>query len=62
MTDNMEVLLNTKDKPEVERITALIKSLDSSEQNKMLVFMQGVKFAENFQTQKNNGYGGRQDE
>lgn len=50
MAENMETLLNTEDKLEVERITALIKDMDSSEQNKLLIFMQGIKFAENFQT------------
>lgn len=50
MAENMETLLNTEDKLEVERITALIKDMDSSEQNKLLIFMQGIKVAENFQT------------
>lgn len=48
MTD---VLIRTEDKPEVENVTKLIKTMSESEQNKMLVFLQGVKFAETLKQQ-----------
>lgn len=48
MKESMEILLSTEDRPEVERITDLVKRMDSSEQSKMLIFIQGIKFAESF--------------
>lgn len=47
MTKSMETLLKTEEKPEVDKITALVKGMDEEKQDKMLIFMQGVKFAEN---------------
>lgn len=44
---HMETLLDTKNKPEVDKIIALIKGMSSEEQSKMLIFVQAVKFAEN---------------
>lgn len=52
--NNIETLLKAEDKPEVEKITSLLKSMDSSVQNKMLIFIQGAKFAEGFAESKNN--------
>lgn len=51
MKDNVDVLLRTEDKQEVENITKLIKTMSESEQNKMLIFLQGVKFAETLKAQ-----------
>lgn len=48
---NMTVLLKTEDRPEVESVTKLIKKMSESEQNNMLVFLQGVKFAETLKQQ-----------
>lgn len=45
MAKDMDVLIKTEDKPEVENVTRLIKSMSDVEQNKMLIFLQGVKFA-----------------
>lgn len=46
MTKDMDVLIKTEDKPEVDNVTKLIKTMSESEQNGMLIFLQGVKFAE----------------
>lgn len=46
MAKDMDVLIKTEDKPEVDNVTKLIKTMSESEQNKMLIFLQGVKFAE----------------
>lgn len=52
MTKNMDILFKTEDKPEIENIKKLIITMSESEQNKMLIFLQGVKFAETLQTQQ----------
>lgn len=46
MVKDMDTLIKTEDKPEVDNITKLIKKMNDSELNKMFIFMQGVKFAE----------------
>lgn len=46
-----DVLIKTEDKPEVDNVTKLIKTMSKSEQDKMLIFLQGVKFAEALKTQ-----------
>lgn len=46
MANDMDILFKTEDKPEIEKITKLIKTMDDNEQNNMLIFMQGVKFNE----------------
>lgn len=46
MAKNVDVLIKTEDKPEVDNVTRLIKTMSDSEQSKMLIFLQGVKFAE----------------
>lgn len=51
MTKDMDVLIKTEDKPEVDNVTRLIKTMSESEQNKMLIFLQGVKFAETLKAQ-----------
>ena len=51
MTKDMDVLIKTEDKPEVDNVTRLIKTMSDSEQNKMLIFLQGVKFAEALKAQ-----------
>ena len=51
MAKEMDTLIKTEDKPEVDNVTMLIKSMSDSEQNKMLIFLQGVKFAEALKAQ-----------
>lgn len=51
MAKDMDVLIKTEDKPEVDSVTKLIKNMSDSEQNKMLIFLQGVKFAEALKAQ-----------
>ncbi len=46
MAKDMDTLIRTEDKPEVDNVTKLIKTMSESEQGKMLIFLQGVKFAE----------------
>lgn len=52
MTD---VLIKTEDKPEVEKVTRLIKTMNKSEQNNMLIFLQGVKFAKSVEMAEMKG-------
>ena len=47
----MDVLIKTEDRTEVDNVTKLIKTMSESEQNKMLIFLQGVKFAEALKAQ-----------
>lgn len=51
MEKDMDVLIKTEDKTEVDNVTKLIKTMSESEQNKMLIFLQGVKFAEALKAQ-----------
>lgn len=51
MAKDMDTLIKTEDKPEVDNITKLIKKMNDSELNKMFIFMQGVKFAETLNVQ-----------
>lgn len=51
MAKDMDVFIKTEDKPEVDNVTRLIKTMSESEQNKMLIFLQGVKFAEALKAQ-----------
>nr|DAV98899.1 MAG TPA: hypothetical protein [Caudoviricetes sp.] len=51
MVKDMDTLIKTEDKPEVDNITKLIKKMNDSELNKMFIFMQGVKFAETLNAQ-----------
>lgn len=51
MAKDMDVLIKTEDKSEVDNVTRLIKTMSESEQNKMLIFLQGVKFAETLKAQ-----------
>ena len=48
--NNMEILLKQEARQETDKIIALLKSMSVTEQSKMLIFMQGVKFAENLKT------------
>ncbi len=45
MTEQMEILLKTEQKPEVETVLQLLDELTPAEQQEMLIFMQGVRFA-----------------
>ena len=40
-----DTILEQKDKQEVDKIANLINTMDDSEKNKMIIFMQGVQFA-----------------
>ena len=51
MAKDMDVLIKTEDRTEVDNVTKLIKTMSESEQNKMLIFLQGVKFAEALKAQ-----------
>lgn len=42
----MDILIKTEDRTEVDNLTKLIKNMSESEQQKILIFLQGVKFAE----------------
>lgn len=57
MAGGTEILIKTEDRQEVEKITALIKSMNTTEQKNMLFFMQGAKFAENLRTTENEQEG-----
>ncbi len=57
MAGGTEILIKTEDRQEVEKITALIKSMNTAEQKNMLFFMQGAKFAENLRTTENEQEG-----
>lgn len=51
MAKDVDILIKTEDKPEVDNVTRLIKTMSDSEQSKMLIFLQGVKFAEALKAQ-----------
>ena len=51
MAKDMDVLIKTEDKPEVDNVTRLIKTMSDSEQSKMLIFLQGVKFGKELNKQ-----------
>lgn len=51
MAKDMDVLIKMEDRTEVDNVTKLIKTMSESEQNKMLIFLQGVKFAEALKAQ-----------
>lgn len=59
MAKDVDVLIKTEDKPEVDNVTRLIKTMSDSEQSKMLIFLQGVKFAEALKAQPVAEQGGR---
>lgn len=41
------VLYKKEEKPEIDRFVELIKNMDEGTQKRILIFMQGVHFAEN---------------
>lgn len=43
--ENMEILLKTDKKPEAEAVLQFLDELTEAEQQEMLIFMQGVRFA-----------------
>lgn len=45
MAHQMEILLKTEKKPEAEEVLRLLEEMTTAEQQEMLVFMQGVRFA-----------------
>lgn len=46
MAKDMDILIKTEDRTEIDNLTKLIKNMSESEQQKILIFLQGVKFAE----------------
>lgn len=52
MEREMDILFKTEDRPELDNITKLIKAMSESEQNKILIFLQGVNFAESLKSQQ----------
>lgn len=52
MAEQMEILLKTEKKPEAEAVLQLLDEMTPAEQQKMLVFMQGVRFAKGLETKK----------
>ena len=42
-----DTIFKTEEKPEIDRFVELIQHMDDGTQNRILIFMQGVKFAEN---------------
>lgn len=47
-----EILLNKENKPEATKIMCFLNELTSEELEKMLVFIQGVMFAKEYEQQK----------
>ena len=45
MAEQMEILLKTDRKPEAAEVLKLLEEMTPAEQQEMLVFMQGVRFA-----------------
>ncbi len=41
-----DTIFKKEEKPEIDRFVDLIKHMDDGTQNKILIFMQGVQFAE----------------
>ena len=52
MAKDIDVLIRTEDKPEIEKITKLIKTMNDNEKTNMLIFLQGVKFNETLHNQQ----------
>ena len=44
-----ETLLRTESKPETEQVMQFLDEMTPAQQNEMLVFMQGMRFANNMQ-------------
>ena len=52
MAEQMEILLKTERKPEAEGVLQLLDEMTQAEQQEMLVFMQGVRFAKGLERKK----------
>lgn len=48
----MEMLLATENKGEAEQINDFVQTLNTGEQARLLIFLEGVRFARNTATQK----------
>ena len=46
MRGTTDVLIKTADKKEADNLVTMIKSMDDREKDGMLIFLQGVKFAQ----------------
>ena len=47
----MEVILQKEEKGKVDQVAQMLQSMNDGEKNKMLIFMQGVKFAKSLTEQ-----------
>ncbi len=54
MEGQMEILLKTEKKPEVEAVLQLLEEMTTEEQEKMLVFVQALRFAKGLWEKSNN--------
>ena len=52
MAEQMEILLKTDRKPEAAEVLKLLEEMTPAEQQEMLVFMQGVRFAKGMERKK----------
>ena len=52
MAEQMEILLKTDRKPEAAEVLELLEEMTPAEQQEMLVFMQGVRFAKGMEKKK----------
>lgn len=52
MAEQMEILLKTERKPEAAAVLQLLDEMTQAEQQEMLVFMQGVRFAKGLERKK----------
>lgn len=52
MAEQMEILLKTERKPEAVKVLQLLDEMTPAEQQEMLVFMQGVKFAKGLERKR----------
>lgn len=53
--ENMEIFLKTRDKPEIDKITAILKTMSDTEKDKMLIFMQGMELGRNLALSEREG-------
>lgn len=52
MAEQMEILLKTERKTEAEEVLRILGEMNPAEQQEMLVFMQGVRFAKGMERKK----------
>ncbi len=47
----MDILLKAKDKPVADKIVTLIKGMNDTEQERLLIFIQGANFVKRYDTE-----------